>query len=138
MRARCVVLVLVAFSCESAVEPLPLPPGSRSFVPEPVYRRWWQQVEACAGRTASFDAVRWYLIPGEDPIRVPGHDRPVLGYWDPADNRIVLIEYLPDRRAPYIRHEALHAILRRTDHPEAWFVTRCGATINGPEDPDAP
>jgi hypothetical protein len=93
-------------------------------------------MEACAGRAAPFDAVTWYLVPGETPFRVPRHAQPVLGYWDPADNRIVLLEFLPERRAPYIRHEALHAILGRTDHPAAYFDTRCGATIHGPENPD--
>ncbi|MBK8250999.1 MAG: hypothetical protein IPK85_26920 [Gemmatimonadetes bacterium] len=128
--------LLVSMACQSAVAPRPLPPGSREFIPEAIYRRWWQQMEQCAGRTAPFDAVRWFLIPGDVPFRIAGHDRPALGYWDPADNRIVLLEFLPDRRASYIRHEALHAILRRVDHPDAYFVQKCGATIDGPEDPD--
>lgn len=39
------------------------------------------------------------------------------------------------RRAAYVRHEALHAILRSLDHPREFFVERCGNVINGPESP---
>ena len=67
----------------------------------------------------------------------PTHDDyDVVGYWDPADNRIVLLQFLPDRRASYIRHEALHAIIRRVDHPDEYFVRRCLNVIHGPENPD--
>jgi hypothetical protein len=106
------------------------------FFPEPVYRQWWAQMEQCSGRTALYDAVTWYVVPGEVPFRVPNHAQPVLGYWDPGDNRIVLLQYLPDRRAPTVRHEALHAITRTLGHPAELFVTKCGAVIDGPENPD--
>ncbi|MBK6457073.1 MAG: hypothetical protein IPF87_13530 [Gemmatimonadetes bacterium] len=127
--------VLATVSCSDRLVPLPLPEGSRQFLPEPVYRAWWAQMEACAGKRASFDAVSWYVIPGEEPIAIPHHPLRALGYWDPGDNRIVLLQFLPDRRAPVVRHEALHAITRRIDHPPEYFVTRCGAVIVGPENP---
>lgn len=122
-------------SCADETGPLPLPRGARRFTPDAVYRAWWHEMELCADRSGDFAAVSWYLYPGETPFRVPGHANPVLGYWDPADNRIVLLEFLPERRAPYIRHEALHAILRRIDHPAEYFQRRCGAVIDGPETP---
>lgn len=127
--------LMLASACEDVLVPLELPAGSREFVPEPVFKVWWQQIEICSGRQASFDAVSWYVIPGETPFRIPNHDYDVVGFWDQVANRIVLLEILPDRRAPYVRHEALHAILRRTDHPDEFFVTRCGEVINGPESP---
>ena len=137
---RLAVVVALAFalftSCRTSVAPLTLPAGSFQFQPEPVYRAWWAQMETCSGRKASFDAVTWYAIPGDRPFRVPGHNYDVVGYWDPADNRIVLLQFLPDRRASYIRHEALHAIIRRVDHPDEYFVRRCLNIIHGPENPD--
>jgi hypothetical protein len=30
------------------------------------------------------------------------------------------------------RGAALHVILRRSDHPEGFFVTKCGVVINAP------
>ncbi|MDP1857906.1 MAG: hypothetical protein Q8K82_04510 [Gemmatimonadaceae bacterium] len=138
LRLATVAALAVALltSCRGSTEPLALPPGSFQFQPEPVFRAWWAQMEACSGRKASFDAVTWYAIPGDTPFRVPGHDYDVVGYWDPADNRIVLLQFLPDRRASYIRHEALHAIIRRVDHPDEYFVRRCLRVIHGPENPD--
>jgi hypothetical protein len=127
---------LALLSCSDPVTPLP--DSAREFVPETVYRVWWREMEECAGRTASFDEVRWYVVPGEEPFQVAGLDRPVVGYWDPHGNRIVVLQFLPNQRAPIIRHEALHAILRTTDHPPEFFVDRCGAVIDSPDSPPLP
>jgi hypothetical protein len=132
--ASCALYMVGA--CSDAAAPAPLPPDAREFTPEPVYRDWWQQMERCSGRSAPFDAVRWYVVPGEAPFRVAGIPYPVIGYWDQRANHIVLLEYLPTQRAPVIRHEALHAILRRTDHPPRYFEELCGAAIGGPDSPD--
>jgi hypothetical protein len=51
--------------------------------------------------------------------------------WHPSDNRIVLLEWVPSRSS-LVRHEALHAILGRGDHPDEYFVASCGAVINAP------
>ena len=127
---------LTVLSCSDPVTPLP--DTAREFVPETVYREWWHQMEVCSGRTASFDDVRWYVVPGEEPFHVAGLDRPVVGYWDPHRNWIVLLQFLPNQRAPVIRHEALHAILRTTEHPPEFFVDRCGAVIDSPDSPPLP
>lgn len=88
-------------------------------------------MEACARHTGSLAAVRWYYVPGFDPFPAPGISQPVLGYWHGSDNRIVLLQYVPNPPA-LIRHEMLHALLQRADHPTLYFQTRCGATIAGP------
>ncbi len=136
IRTGRLLLTAVLVSCSDTLVPLPLPPGSQRFVPESVFRAWWAQMEACSGKSAPFDRVTWYVVPGEEPFHVPNHAQPVLGYWDPADNRIVLLQYLPERRAPTVRHEALHAITRTLGHPDEYFVLKCGAVIDGPENPD--
>ncbi len=135
MRRWLLGAALVAAGCKEPLEAVSLPPNAFEFTPEPVYRAWWAQIEQCAGRGSDFDAVRWYAVPGEVPFRVPTHSRPVYGYWDAVANHVVLLQYLPNRRAPIIRHEALHAIIKRTDHPREYFVQRCGDVIDGPESP---
>lgn len=134
--ARLAAFGALAYGCTEPIAPVPLPDGAREFTPEPVFRQWWGEMEVCSGERGSFDAVRWYVVSGEIPFAVKGVPYPVVGYWDPKNNRIVLLEYLPNQRAPVIRHEALHAIIRRTDHPALYFAERCGATIGGPDSPD--
>lgn len=129
-------LLASSVACSDAIGPTPLPAHAQQFTPEPVFREWWQQMEDCSGMQASFDAVRWYVVPGEEAFYVQGVDYPVVGYWDKYDNKIVLLQYLPNERAPVIRHESLHAILHRTDHPALYFVEKCGGAIDGPDSPD--
>lgn len=69
----------------------------------------------------------WWVVPGEVPFHAPGIARPVLGYWHPSDNRIVLLERVANRTS-LVRHEALHAILRRVDHRVGYLVNGCGAS----------
>ena len=136
LRRSRVSAALLALTCAEPTSPVSLPDSAREFTPEPVFREWWAQMEVCSAERASFDAVRWYVVPGEEPFHVPGIDYPVVGYWDPTANRIVLLQFLPNQRAPVIRHEALHAIIRRTDHPAVFFQQRCASTIDGPDSPD--
>ena len=43
----------------------PIPHAAIRFQPDPsLYRAWWREVEACAARTARYDSVAWYLVPG--------------------------------------------------------------------------
>ena len=130
-RAVLPLLLLAALSCSDAVAPLPLPDGAVRFTPDPIYREWWAQVEDCAGSTGDFDAVEWYVVPGDRAFYAPGLDRKVLGYWDPGSNRIVVLEWVPSASA-LVRHEMLHAILRETGHPAEYFERRCGPVISGP------
>src|SRR5262245_2340092 len=134
LRGLLAITICGGVACHDSLAPLP--PDAREFVPESVYRQWWAQMEQCSGLRARFDDVRWYIVPGEEPFAAPGIRYPVLGYWDRRGNRIVLLEFLPNQRAPVIRHEALHAILGRTDHPPLYFEQLCGETIGGPDSPD--
>jgi hypothetical protein len=113
-------------ACESAPTELSaLPPDAQVFTPEPIFREWWVQVEACSGRTGDYTSIHWYFVPGDEPFISPPLGKAVLGYWDSYDNRIILLQYVPNRSA-LARHEILHALLRRGDHPAEYFQDRCG------------
>jgi hypothetical protein len=130
-RSRRLCLLLVGALACSSVEPTALPDDARRFTPEPIFESWWQQIEECSARTADFSLIEWYVVPGEDPFIAPPLGREVLGYWDGSADRIVLLEYVENRSA-LVRHEILHAVLRRGDHPPRYFQTLCGSVINGP------
>ena len=130
-RAVTVFAILAATACAGQTDVSSLPPDARPFTPEPIYLTWWAQMETCSGLSRDFAGVAWYVVPGEDPFVAPALGRTVLGYWQRAGNRIVLLEFVPSRTA-LVRHEMLHALLQRADHPAAYFNDRCGAVINGP------
>jgi hypothetical protein len=100
------------------------PSGAEPMEPQPVYRDWWTMVEACAGRTGNFDAIHWYSI---GIYWIDG--QLAAGVWFEDGNRIVISSpWLLDGGA--VRHEMLHALLQRGDHPREYFVTRCGGVIS--------
>ena len=136
--ARCLLALTVAFTSagcgDHPAAPSALPESAVPFTPEPVYRTWWDQVEACSGTAGPFEDVRWYVVPGDRPFVVPALGRTVLGYWDPGTNSIVVLQWVPSAAA-LVRHEILHALLRRSDHPPEFFEERCGEVITGPSLP---
>ncbi len=125
-RITTALLALAATSaCLDATAPK-LPPGSRAFSPPPVYEHWWSMTEACSGRSASLDAVRWYVVPGVSTIDIGGEE--YSGYWFAADNRVVLAEGAQMAGA-LVRHEMLHALLDVGTHPRGEFLERCAGVV---------
>lgn len=120
---------MLAGACDRATGPDPFfPAGAVRLAPVPaVYAQWWRDVEACAGRRGSLDRVRFYVLPG-----VAGWDRQdlfIYGAWTPRGNRITVGE-LVSLHAGVLRHEMLHAVLQRGDHPPEYFGARCGAAVD--------
>ena len=120
------IWLVVISNCSSPTEPLPN--GAVPLDPVPTsYRSWWQEVEACSGRTGNFDAISWYYVPNVGTFEV-GSDPNVDGYWQPYHHSITLGGFhVYD--AALVRHEALHAILHTTDHPPQYFVQQCGSIV---------
>jgi hypothetical protein len=114
------------WGCNSSTEPLPA--GAALLDPAPdSYRTWWQEVEACSGRTGNFDAISWYYVPNVGVFPV-GTNPNVDGYWQPYHHSITLAGFkIYD--ALLVRHEALHAILNTVDHPAEYFVQKCGSIV---------
>lgn len=117
----------VTLGCGDVVA-APLPPGSEQIAPPPAYRLWWQMVESCSARTAPFERVSWYVIPGAAQLSATQPD--VQGEWFPDGNRIVLAGKF-QLAGPLVRHEMLHALLgaHASDHPRDEFLGRCGGVV---------
>jgi hypothetical protein len=83
--------------------------------------------EACAGVSRPLSSVRWYRVLGADSIRTPD-GRAAGGYWESSTGRIVLA----GTRVLWggtVRHEMLHALVRRRGHPRDAFLERCGGVV---------
>jgi len=123
---RRALLLLSLAACES---PTGLPPGAQRFTPPAVYRQWWSLTEACSGLHGDFDAVQWYVVPGERTIQLDNGEL-TSAVWDPRGNRI-LIAAGPDGRyaGDLVRHEMLHALRQAGGHPREDFIGRCGGVV---------
>lgn len=115
---------------EHPVAPVRLPDDAVEISPSPFYSQWWQQAEACSGKTGNFSSIRWYIVPGVQSFSV-GYGVDPSGAYYPTLNSIVLAEYVAGS-GTVIRHEALHAILHVTDHPPEYFRDKCGPLVNFP------
>jgi hypothetical protein len=115
-------------SCRDPVVPEQyFPRGAIPLQPVPdVYATWWSETEACSGRKGNFRAVSFYVVPGAEGWR--WGNSTIEGSWVELGNRITVGE-LRAMRARILRHEMLHAILRTGEHPEEYFVTRCGDIV---------
>lgn len=124
------VLCLLSLGCGDAPTAPPLPDEAVPMRRPAVYAAWWRMVEACSGRRGDLARVRWFSAPA--PFEVDGqlYD----GYWHRGDwlrggDRIVLsTAWTPP--GDLVRHEMLHALLRRGDHPRAAFVEACGGVVD--------
>ncbi len=117
---------LAAASCNIATGPAPLPDGAVAFDPPAHYTEWWAETERCAGRVAQYDDVRWFVVPRAETFELRGKEW--AGWWWEPGNRIILADGYREH-APTVRHEMLHAILQRGDHPAAYFDGRCRGVV---------
>ncbi|MBC8089779.1 MAG: hypothetical protein H7Z40_21155 [Phycisphaerae bacterium] len=99
-------------------------PNLEGFNPPSQYQFWWSTVEECAGRSGNFRAVQFFRS-RDDSLVVAG--KKFDGYWWSAGNRIALLK--PDY-CPTVRHEMLHAILQRGDHPSEFFAEQCAGIVS--------
>ena len=121
----CLALFLAVTNCGGTTDPLPA--GAIRMDPPVIYQTWWEDVEFCSGKTADFSAISWYYVPGDGGFTA-GSSSDVVGVWRPAGNSITLAEFVLENPL-VVRHEMLHAILQRTDHPAEYFVDDCGLQV---------
>jgi hypothetical protein len=82
--------------------------------------------EGCSGRSGDLGAVHWYRVPGS---RFIFRGQPVAGYWNSSTNRIVLAEDAIEQ-GDMVRHEMLHALLRRPGHARSQFLGSCASLVS--------
>ena len=83
-------------------------------------------MESCSLKTQRFDDVTWYQVPNSDVVRLNG--KTVGAYWAPTSNSIVLAGN-GMMVGDFVRHEMLHAIIRKSGHPREDFIERCGGAV---------
>ena len=132
------VLGVLSVACESPTAPA-LPAGARPLPRPDVYEAWWQMVEACSGKQGDLARVSWYRVPPGDAdggFEIDGES--YAGYWygSGAGDRIALVAGR-ELDGHVVRHEMLHALLRRGDHARAAFVEGCGGVVDCAEGCDA-
>jgi hypothetical protein len=118
-------LVFAAARCSSPTDSLPA--GAVPFSPPAIYATWWGEVEQCSGKAGDFAAISWYYVPGQGDFTV-GSNPDIVGVWQAFNHSITLAQSVwenPD----VVRHEELHAILQRGDHPPEYFVQKCGSIV---------
>ncbi len=129
-RRPALVSCLLTLAACDVVDPW-LAPGAEEFAPPPVYERWWSMVESCSGLSRPMGEVPFYVVRGANSIPLENGDG-VAAYWSPAGDWIVVAEYY-QMFGSVVRHEMLHALLRRTGHAREIFLDRCaGVALCGP------
>ncbi len=126
-RAGWLPLILLLAGCDLLGPAAPLPAEAVAFTVPAQFRDWWARTEACAGRTGRLAEIDWYVVPGVAQFSNDG--APQVGRWSRSgsDSRIVLAgDFAGDELV--VRHEMLHALLDRGDHPSRYFAARCGLT----------
>jgi len=104
-----------------------LPESAIAFSPPPEYKVWWARTEACSGRPRRPTGIAWYVVPEVSGFMTSQGQ--VVAIWSRGTDgaRIVIAgAYLASELV--VRHEMLHALLDRPDHPPAYFVDRCHLT----------
>jgi hypothetical protein len=114
------VLVTSIAACEYTLYPAdaePLEPGAK-------YAVMWRTVEWCAGKRGDLGAIAWFVT--DVPART-ANDDDVSGSWWISKNHVYLTRaYAEDESV--IRHQMLHALLRRKHHTEE-FIGSCGDIV---------
>jgi len=122
--ALSLMLAWLATGCDSsrpAAGVLPLEPPAQ-------YQLWWQLTEACSGRTGSFNDIHWYYVPGAAQFSFRGTE--VEGLWSGGITNRILLAESDVQVGSLVRHEMLHALLGRGDHPPEFYQGKCGGYVD--------
>ena len=122
------ILALAGACREAPVAPAApeLPAGAEALTPLAAYADWWRATEECAGRRGDMSRVSWFVVAGHTSF-VYG-DGQYDGYWWNGVHWIILAGDKVSN-AMIVRHEMLHELLGRGDHPAEYFQRRCAALV---------
>jgi hypothetical protein len=109
-----------------APSPPDLPAGAESLTPLATYPDWWKATEQCAGLQGNMSRVTWFLVPNQtsfvyDNVQYDGY------WWNGVHWIILAGEKVEDGMT--VRHEMLHELLGRGDHPAEYFQQRCAGVV---------
>lgn len=100
------------------------PTGRQPFDPPASYRVMWDSVSACTGVPHyNFERLHFYVVPGVWNFPTP-HEQHAAGYTQGQD--ITIAEYYLYNPI-VVKHEMIHALIGRGDHPYIPFVMPCAA-----------
>ncbi len=124
--AAAVALLLGPACREVIVMPPELPATAQPLVALSIYETWWRATEQCSGLSANMSRVRWFVVPESDSFTYQGgrYD----GYWWDEVHWITLAS-AKVQTGEIVRHEMLHDLLGRGDHPAEFFQRRCGSVV---------
>ena len=99
------------------------PEGDTPMEPMAAYREWWNKTQACSGRKADFDRIRWSVVEG---YSFPCKSGQCVGHWESSHHIYIAREWLNDEMV--VRHEMLHDLLAESGHPNPPFGDQCPLT----------
>ncbi len=121
----CLAVPLIV-TCTNIVEPA-LPSDAEVFSPPPVYSTWWQMTQVCSAINGSLASLTWYKT--DQVVHDTQSGDVIAGYYVRGSNRIVLTATVMTNGG-IVRHEMLHALLKRAGHPRAQFLGSCAGTVD--------
>jgi hypothetical protein len=107
-------------------DPPELPSSAEALDPPDSYAEWWRVTEECAGLQGDLSRISWFYIPGHTSF-VYG-DAQYSGYWWSGVHWILLAGEKVNSPLS-VRHEMLHELLGRGDHPAEYFQRRCATVV---------
>ena len=106
--------------------PPQLPAAAEAMTPPTTYADWWRATEECAGLQGDLARVTWFVVPGRTSFTYGNGQYD--GYWWNGVHWILLAGEKVDNPL-VVRHEMLHELLGRGDHPAEYFQRRCAAVV---------
>jgi len=88
-----------------------------------LYQEWWTKTEKCSGLKGDMSQVTFYAVDSPTGSISLGNEV-AHGWWIRRGNRV----YLPANALGeewLVRHEMLHALMKRGTHPSEMFVAAC-------------
>ena len=109
-----------------APEPPELPSAAEALTPPATYADWWRATEECAGLRGDLSRITWFVVPGRTSFTYGTGQYD--GYWWNGVHWILLAGEKVENPL-VVRHEMLHELLGRGDHPAEYFQRRCAAVV---------
>jgi hypothetical protein len=127
---RTFAVLVLAGACRDVAVSAPvapeLPPTAQALTPPDSYADWWQNTQQCAGRQGDLSRISWFMVP--DHASFLYENAKYDGYWWNGVHWILLAgEKVNDPLI--VRHEMLHELLGRGDHPADYFQRRCAGLV---------